>query len=175
MSEYELTQQEKIDVKNAIVGAIKVINDNDSMDEQIKFFGKDTLYASKSPKAHILRKIFKKDKLFMLVLDKRNERTPWNQGLISFLSYKQQPIETVFSESDFTQVMKLTFDKLSEHTVQHSASDDMEAYETKEYTFDYHWTLNHKIKVSFSARPEDVLKNQKLPRNFIVVTINRGS
>lgn len=47
----------------------------------------------------------------------------------------------------------------------------MEAYETKEYTFDYHWAVNKKIKVEFKVRPEDVLRNDKFPSNFIDVKV----
>lgn len=174
MSQNELTQQEKIEVKNAIVGAIKVINDNNAMDEQVKFFGKDTLYAPKSPKAPILERVFEKGELITLDFIK-NKDGLWNKVVIFFPSYKRLTIKTEFDEKYFTQEMGLTFDKLSEHTIQHSASDGMEAYETKEYTFDYHWTLNSKIKVSFNVRPEDVLKNEKFPSNFTIVTINRES
>lgn len=173
MSQNELTVQERTELKNAVIGAIKVINDNNAMEDQKKFFGEDTLYVPKSPKAPILIMIFKKDNLFKVNLNRKTEQSPWTLASIYFSPNQRSSIETKLEENDFNNVMGLAFDKISEHTIQHSASNGMDAYETKEYTFDYHYKLNNKIKVIFKVRPEDVLKNEKFPSNFTVVTISR--
>lgn len=171
MLQNELTEQEKIELKNAIMGTIKVISDNDAMEEQAKFFGEDTLYAPKSPKAPIVDLIFQKDNLFRVNFIRKAESSPWNEASIYFPFIKLSSIETRFNEQDFNNVMGLAFDKISEHIIQHSASNGMEAYETKEFTFDYHYKLNNKIKVIFNVRPEDLLRNEKFPSNFIDVKV----
>lgn len=173
MSQNELTEQEKIDVKNAIISAIKIINDNDGMENQTGVLGEGRLFLPKSPKAPILIMDFEKNTFFKVSLRRVNEQSPWSEAFIYFPPYNRSSIETKFAESDFNNVMGLTFDKISENTIQHSASNGMDAYETKEYTFDYHYKLNNKVKVIFKVRPEDVLRNEKFPSNFIDVKVYR--
>ena len=136
MSQNELTAQEKIELKNTIISTIKVINDNDAMEGQMSVLGEGRLFLPKSPKAPILMMDFDKNELFTISFKRVNEQSSWSEAFIYFPPYKRSLIETKFNESDFTQGIGLTFDKLSEHTVKHSASNGMEAYETKEYTFD---------------------------------------
>lgn len=162
-----LTPLEREELMTTIKIAIKVLNDNNLLEEQkeSKFFDS---FNYKYPKNGPIDKVFLTKNLFLkLTLTKNSkDRIAWNSGNISFdhKRFNTNDLTTLFTSEDFTKELDLTFEEKNKKVIVVNGKE-LGSF----YLYNYHWKLNPKLKVMFRVHNKFFIEQDDYPKNFFLV------
>lgn len=156
MQRIAISQQRKYDLLNAIKAAILVLAGENTMEQQVRFFGKYLPKAPKTGKPEATYE-FSYDNCFDVVFEK-DEKLAWNTAKVYIASDKL----TRFNKRYFAELLQLNFNKFSQHT-------DTVSYDTHHYT----WQLNDQINVMFKVNIEALEEDINYPKDFYQVIVSR--
>jgi hypothetical protein len=163
-----LTPPEREELMTTIKIAIRVLNDNNLLEEQkeSKFFDS---FSYKYPKNGPIDKVSLTKNLFLkLNLTKNNkDGIAWNSGNISFdhNRFNTNELTTLFTAEDFTEELDLIFEEKNKKVIV-SNGKELGSF----YLYTYHWKLNPKLKVMFRVHNKFFIEKDDYPRDFFLVS-----
>lgn len=169
MQQTVLTLKEKAEFIDTFIATVKVLVDNNTMNDQTENLG---VYVPFSPKVGPTKKCsFKQQGLLTVTFNRVDDQTPWNNASIIFDKGNLEKISTQFQLEDFTDLLSLKLDNISKEASKVYGSDGKEL-QYFYYAYKYTYLPDDKIKVVFRVNIDKFVQEDKYPKNFYMVNID---